>query len=84
VPVAVQNQFVNDARICGILNQTEVETICVSKNTIGVIMELKKKKLLPNLKNLICYDKPEGEFCTMSESVGVQIYTYQQLVTEGG
>jgi long-subunit acyl-CoA synthetase (AMP-forming) len=83
VPVSVQNQFVNDNRICSILNQTEVSTICVSKSTIGVILDLKSKNLLKTLKNIITFDKPEPEHCLLSQQVGLEIHTYHQLVSEG-
>lgn len=41
VPVAIQAQFTNEERISSILNKTEVQTICVSKKTIGLILDLK-------------------------------------------
>jgi long-subunit acyl-CoA synthetase (AMP-forming) len=59
VPVAVENQFVNEERITSIINKTELTTLCVSKYTIGIIMDLKSKSLIPSLKNIIMFDYPE-------------------------
>ena len=47
VPIAVEVQFLNEDRIVEIFSKTEVETICVSKSTIGTILDLKSKEKLP-------------------------------------
>lgn len=73
----------NDEMIAGILNKTEVETICVSNNTIGVILDLKSKNLLPKCKHLITFDLPEPEHFKLAKQVGFSVYSYDELVTEG-
>ncbi len=56
VPVSVIAQFVEDNRISSLLEKTEATTICVSRATIGVILDLKSRGKLTKLKNLILYD----------------------------
>ena len=56
IPVAIQNQFLNENRISDLINSTELSTMCVSRSTVGVILDLKSKEKLPKLKNLILYD----------------------------
>lgn len=59
VPVAVQQQFMSEERISKILNDTELVTLCVSKATIKIILDLKSKDKLRKLHNLIMFDKPD-------------------------
>ena len=56
VPVAVETQFMNATRILGIINKTELQTICVSSATLNVILEFVSKEKLPFLKNIIHFD----------------------------
>jgi len=41
-------------------------TICVSKSTIGVILDLKSQNKIPKLKNLILYDLAEDLHITLA------------------
>lgn len=83
VPVAVQNLFVNEERITTILNKTELTTLCVSKFTIQIVMDLKSKGLIPHLKNLIMFDYPEDTQLTLATMVGFDIFSFSDLVNEG-
>jgi len=83
VPVAVEQQFVNDERISNLLNETEMTTLCVSKRTIGVILDLKSKDMLKSIKNLIIYDQAEDLHITLATQVGFNIYQFNDLVREG-
>jgi long-chain acyl-CoA synthetase len=56
IPIAIENQFLNENRIADLINTTELSTMCVSRSTVGVILDLKSKEKLPKLKNLILYD----------------------------
>lgn len=83
VPIAVEQQFVNDERISNILNETELQTLCVSKRTIGVILDLKSKDMIKHLKNLIIYDHAEDLHITLATQVGFNIYQFNDLIREG-
>jgi len=41
-------------------------SICVSRSTIGVILDLKSQNRLPKLKNLILYDLAEDLHITLA------------------
>jgi long-subunit acyl-CoA synthetase (AMP-forming) len=66
VPIAVENQYMNEDRISSIINQTEMTTVCVSKLTIGVVLDLKSQNRIPKLKNLILYDLAEDLHITLA------------------
>jgi long-chain acyl-CoA synthetase len=83
VPLAIENQFMNEDRISGVINKTQLLTLCVSKGTIGVILDLKSKDLLPHLKNLIIYDTPEDAHLTLATQVGFEIFSFVDLINEG-
>ena len=83
VPVAIETQFMNEARIVNLINQTEMKTICVSSSTIGVILDLKSKEKLPFLKNLILYDQSEDIHISLASQVGFELYSFYDLVSEG-
>jgi long-chain acyl-CoA synthetase len=83
VPVAVQNQFLNEERITSIINKTELTTLCVSKYTIGIIMDLKSKSLIPSLKNIIMFDYPEDTQLTLATMVGFELFSFFDLINEG-
>lgn len=74
VPIAVENQYMNEDRISSIINQTEMTTVCVSKLTIGVVLDLKSQNRIPKLKNLILYDLAEDLHITLASQVGFQIF----------
>ena len=57
--------------------------MCVSRSTVGVILDLKSKEKLSKLKNLILYDQPEEVHITLATQVGFEIYSFDDLVTEG-
>lgn len=56
----------NEDRISSIINQTEMTTVCVSKITIGVVLDLKVQNRIPKLKNLILYDYAEDLHITLA------------------
>jgi hypothetical protein len=66
VPVAIENQFVNENRITSLLNNTELVTLCVSRKTIGVILDLKSQEKLKYLKNIIVFDQTEDMHITLA------------------
>ena len=43
IPLAIENQFLNENRIADLINSTELVTMCVSRTTVGVILDLKSK-----------------------------------------
>lgn len=65
------------------INHTKMLTLCVSKGTIGVILDLKSKDLIPDLKNLIIYDTPEDAHLTLATQVGFEIFSFTDLINEG-
>lgn len=83
VPIAVENQFMYESRIVQILNSTELASICVSKKTIGVILDLKAQNKIAHLKNLILFDAAEDIHITLSTQVGLQMFSFDDLVSEG-
>lgn len=66
VPVAVQAQFLQEDRITQIINDTELTTLCVTKQTIGIILDLKAKDKLRKLHNLVIYDQPDEIHITLA------------------
>ena len=83
VPLAVENQFMNEERIQNIINITELSVICVSKATIGVLLDMKSKDLIPKLKNIILFDTPEDAHITLASQVGFNVFSFADLITEG-
>lgn len=83
VPLAVENQFMNEERIQNIINITELSVICVSKATIGVLLDMKSKDLIPKLKNIILFDTPEDAHIALASQVGFNVFSFADLITEG-
>ena len=73
----------NEDRIQKIINITELSCICVSKATIGVLLDMKSKEMIPNLKNVILFDTPEDAHITLSSQVGFNIFSFSDLIAEG-
>lgn len=73
----------NEDRIKNIINITELEVICASKATIGVLLDMKSKDIIPKLKNIILFDTPEDAHITLASQVGFNIYSFSDLITEG-
>lgn len=65
------------------MNDTELTTLCVSKKTIGVILDLKSKDKLKHLKNLVIFDQAEDLHITLATQTGFNIYQFTDLVREG-
>ena len=57
--------------------------MCVSKYTIGIIMDLKSKSLIPSLKNIIMFDYPEDTQLTLATMVGFELFSFFDLINEG-
>ena len=72
----------NEERITSIINKTELTTLCVSKYTIGIIMDLKSKSLIPTVKNIIMFDYPEDTQLTLATMVGFEIFSCEPSVFE--
>lgn len=83
VPIAVEQQFLDDARICRVIDNTEMTTVCVSQKTIGFILDLKSKGKLENVKNLILFDTVEDVHITLSTQVGCELFCFDGLVEDG-
>jgi long-chain acyl-CoA synthetase len=83
VPVAVQSQFLNEDRVGRILNLTETATICVSRQTISIILDMKAKDKLRKLNNLIIFDEPDEIHITLATQVGLEIFSFKDLLSEG-
>lgn len=83
VPVAVQDQFFNEHRVFNILDITEIQTLCVSRKTIGLVLDLKAKNKLKHLQNIILFDTPEDIHITLATQVGFHIYSFHDMVSEG-
>lgn len=62
VPIAIDTQYFSVDRITELIDDTDVETLCVSNKTIQIILKLKQKNELKKLKNLITFDQPEDCF----------------------
>lgn len=83
VPIAVEQQFLNDVRISNILNETEITTLCVSKKTISLILDLKSKDMIKHIKNIIIFDHAEDLHITLATQVGFNIFQFNDLIREG-
>lgn len=83
VPVAVQSQFLENKRVCQVIDQTEMQTLCVSKKTIQFILDLKANGQLPYLKSLIMFDAVDDCLLQQATQEGLELLTYQFLVDNG-
>ena len=83
VPVAVEQQFTSNERVCSILNITEVESICVSRKTIGLILDLKSQDKLKHIKKLIMFDRMDDIHTTLASQCGLELFSFNDLVSEG-
>lgn len=66
VPIAVEQQFLNEDRVCRIIDSTGMRTLCVSQTTVGQILDLKSKGKLPELNNIILYDTVQDVHVTLA------------------
>ena len=80
VPIAVDDMFMREERIQNILDLTQIETICISVKTIGMILDIKSKGKLEHLKNLILFDYADDIHITLASQVGFNVYCFQDLV----
>jgi hypothetical protein len=55
----------------------------VSKKTIGSILDLKSKDLLPDLENIVLFDQPDDLTITLATQVNFNLYHFNDLVKEG-
>lgn len=83
VPIAVEQQFLDDTRISFIVDKTEMQTLCVSQQTIGLILDLKSKDKMSNLKNLILFDSLTEVQTTLANQAGLTLYSFEELLDEG-
>jgi hypothetical protein len=56
----------SEDRIADILNKTELTTICASRKTAGLILDLKSKDRIKKLKNLILFDSADEIHITLA------------------
>ena len=80
VPIAVEQQFLDDTRISFIVDKTEMQTLCVSQQTIGLILDLKSKDKMSNLKNLILFDSLTEVQTTLANQAGLTLYSFEELL----
>ena len=83
VPVAVETQFINEDRICKVLDKTQLQTLCLSASTIQIVLDLKSNNKLPFVKNIILYDQPEDIHIALATQVGLCIYSFNAMVSDG-
>lgn len=83
VPVAVEEQFLNEDRVSKLINLTNMTTICVSSFTFGAILNLKASSKIPSIKNIIHFDHPDDLQRTLSTQLGLQLYQFEDMVEEG-
>jgi hypothetical protein len=57
--------------------------LCVSRLTLGVVLELKSRQKLTFLKNLILFDHVEEVHTTLAQQLGLQLFSFDDLVKEG-
>lgn len=57
--------------------------MCVSRLTLGVVLELKSRQKLTFVKNLILFDHVEEVHTSLAQQLGLQLYSFEDLVKEG-
>lgn len=80
VPLAVQQQFMTEERISKIINDTNLSTLCVTKKTAGIILELKSRGKINTLDHLIFFDQPEEIHLSLAKKVSLSVNTFKELV----
>ena len=83
VPIAVEKQFKDHDRIASIIETTELTTVCVSQGTLSDILELKQKKRIKTVKNIVLFDQTDAEHINMATQVKVGLFLFEDLVTQG-
>ena len=57
--------------------------MCVSRLTLGVVLELKSRQKLTFVKNLILFDHVEEVHTSLAQQLGLQLYSFEDLIKEG-
>ena len=83
VPIPFINQFIDEDFMTHIINITGLSTICVSKITIKLILDLKLKKVIDSVKNLIIFDDDFNVSEEQCVSAGLKLIRYKFLLSEG-
>jgi long-subunit acyl-CoA synthetase (AMP-forming) len=76
VPIPFINQFIDEDFMTHIINITGLSTICVSKITIKLILDLKLKKVIDNVKNLVIFDDDFNVSEEQCVSAGLKLIRY--------
>lgn len=83
VPIQILNQFQNEELAEYICKITEIETVCASLQTLGIILEMKSRQKLSNVKNIIIYDHPEEVHQQLAKQLGLNLIFFEDMVKEG-
>jgi len=70
-------------RIADILNKTELTTVCVSKKTAGLILDLKSKDRIKKVKNIILFDSADEIHITLATQVELELFSFNDLISDG-
>ena len=57
--------------------------MCVSNQTVSVVLDLKAKNMLGKVENLIMFDHPKDSQISLATMSGLNMYNYHDLVAEG-
>lgn len=83
VPINAEQQCFQEEWVCKIINSTGMTTLCVSKKTIRQILDLKTKRKLESLKNLILFDQIDNKLLKWATSEGIELLSWQFLIDDG-
>lgn len=83
IPVAVEDQFLNEDRIVKLLNETQMKTICVTSKTWELMIDLKSKNKIPNLQNLILFEPMDYKKKMEATESNLNVFLFDDLVEEG-
>lgn len=76
VPIPFINQFIDEDFITHIINITGLTSVCVSKISIKFFIELKLKKAIDSVKNLIIFDDDYNTIYEQAELAGLRLIRY--------
>ena len=80
----IPSRSADASSVLEITRETEVNTLCVSNNTLPLILDMVENGQLPHLKNLINFDDYSQELTEhLSTFQGLNFLTYASLLDTG-
>ena len=73
----------SDNSIEYITNQTQLATIFMTPGYLPKVIEMRKQNRIQSLKAIVLYDDPKMEEKQAIESLGIQIFSFEEVIEKG-